>query len=332
MLKPTVQTLLYIFLYALVSVVWYPSANAQTPIYEGVYSEMHETPPLNRTKLVALTATQTPFRETAGKKGQPLSNVGIFDSDPAFVSASPHPLLEGFGPAEKSQTLRLANAGDADALYKLGLSSLYGVNSTQNQRVAERFFFYAAEKGNQDAKRYLASIQPVNEPTTQIKSSKVVKHTPFNGVKENVIAEATTTISPVIKEDVLVADIPAVQDVVEPETSIKVADGVIPLRVTPATDQRIYNSGSTDDGSTYVSKPQSRWVYLIYFALLITVLLVSLYAFFFIRHSVKTKKDLPEGFDKKVYLDLNPDVKMAKADAAYHYISHGRYEGRPYRY
>ncbi|WP_137126583.1 class I SAM-dependent methyltransferase [Roseomonas sp. HF4] len=43
-------------------------------------------------------------------------------------------------------------------------------------------------------------------------------------------------------------------------------------------------------------------------------------------------KRLPAGFDPNVYLDLNPDVRAAKMDAAKHYLRYGRREGRPFVY
>jgi hypothetical protein len=58
-----------------------------------------------------------------------------------------------------------------------------------------------------------------------------------------------------------------------------------------------------------------------------------------VRPRAKTPKDeklnrklgLPEGFDPERYLELNPDVKAAGADARQHYVSHGRQEGRPWQ-
>ena len=41
---------------------------------------------------------------------------------------------------------------------------------------------------------------------------------------------------------------------------------------------------------------------------------------------------LPADFDPDVYYRLNPDVAVAKLDAAAHYASHGRAEGRRYRF
>lgn len=41
---------------------------------------------------------------------------------------------------------------------------------------------------------------------------------------------------------------------------------------------------------------------------------------------------LPTDFDREAYYRLNPDVAIAKLDAAAHYLSHGKAEGRRYRY
>ena len=38
---------------------------------------------------------------------------------------------------------------------------------------------------------------------------------------------------------------------------------------------------------------------------------------------------LPEGFDAQRYLELNPDIAVAKLDPAVHYLSHGQFENRP---
>jgi SAM-dependent methyltransferase len=44
----------------------------------------------------------------------------------------------------------------------------------------------------------------------------------------------------------------------------------------------------------------------------------------------RTNASLPRGFDAKTYLQLNPDVRAAGADAAHHYLSYGWAEGRQY--
>lgn len=41
---------------------------------------------------------------------------------------------------------------------------------------------------------------------------------------------------------------------------------------------------------------------------------------------------LPDDFDREAYYRLNPDVAIAKLDAATHYLSHGKAEGRRYRF
>jgi len=50
-----------------------------------------------------------------------------------------------------------------------------------------------------------------------------------------------------------------------------------------------------------------------------------------LRTKVKTP-GLPQDFDRDAYYRLNPDVAIAKLDAAVHYLSHGKAEGRRYRY
>jgi hypothetical protein len=51
-----------------------------------------------------------------------------------------------------------------------------------------------------------------------------------------------------------------------------------------------------------------------------------------LRESLRGRSGLPDDFDPEVYYRLNPDVAVAKQDAAKHYLSHGRAEGRRYRY
>ena len=51
-----------------------------------------------------------------------------------------------------------------------------------------------------------------------------------------------------------------------------------------------------------------------------------------IRKRMKATPDLPEDFDAEAYYRLNPDVAVAKLDAAEHYLGHGKLEGRRYRY
>ena len=43
------------------------------------------------------------------------------------------------------------------------------------------------------------------------------------------------------------------------------------------------------------------------------------------------RSELPADFDAAEYLHLNPDVERSGADAAEHFLSHGRFEGRRYR-
>lgn len=51
-----------------------------------------------------------------------------------------------------------------------------------------------------------------------------------------------------------------------------------------------------------------------------------------VRKRIRIQAGLPADFDAEAYYRLNPDVAVAKLDAAEHYLSHGKTEGRRYRY
>ncbi|WP_420030930.1 phytanoyl-CoA dioxygenase family protein [Sphingomonas flavescens] len=51
-----------------------------------------------------------------------------------------------------------------------------------------------------------------------------------------------------------------------------------------------------------------------------------------IRRRMRTPAGLPDDFDPGAYYQLNPDVAVAKLDAVTHYLTHGKQEGRRYRY
>jgi hypothetical protein len=51
-----------------------------------------------------------------------------------------------------------------------------------------------------------------------------------------------------------------------------------------------------------------------------------------IKKRIKTPAGLPDDFDVDTYYRLNPDVAVAKLDATAHYLSHGKAEGRRYRF
>lgn len=50
------------------------------------------------------------------------------------------------------------------------------------------------------------------------------------------------------------------------------------------------------------------------------------------RKRIRTPADLPRDFDPDTYYRLNSDVAIARLDAATHYLTHGKLEGRRYRY
>ena len=51
-----------------------------------------------------------------------------------------------------------------------------------------------------------------------------------------------------------------------------------------------------------------------------------------IKQRVRNSRELPPGFSSEAYYHLNPDVAAAKLDPAEHYLSHGKAEGRRYRF
>lgn len=51
-----------------------------------------------------------------------------------------------------------------------------------------------------------------------------------------------------------------------------------------------------------------------------------------LRKRLRRPKGLPDDFDADTYYRLNPDVALARLDAAGHYLSHGKAEGRRYKF
>ena len=51
-----------------------------------------------------------------------------------------------------------------------------------------------------------------------------------------------------------------------------------------------------------------------------------------LRKRLETRAGLPNDFDAAAYYRLNPDVAVAKFDAASHYLHHGKVEGRRYKF
>lgn len=74
---------------------------------------------------------------------------------------------------QRTEAFRLAAAGDRDAFFQLGVSYLYGLNSVQNSKVAERFFFYAAQKGHLEANSYLSLAQASNDVPQAVKTAEI---------------------------------------------------------------------------------------------------------------------------------------------------------------
>jgi hypothetical protein len=51
-----------------------------------------------------------------------------------------------------------------------------------------------------------------------------------------------------------------------------------------------------------------------------------------LKKRLRARPELPDDFSAEAYYRLNPDVAVAKADAASHYLRHGRAEGRRYKF
>ena len=94
-------------------------------------------------------------------------------------NASAQTPREGLSYEEKAKVISLAKSGDAEAFYKLGLAHLSGNGADQNDAIAQRFFFYASEKGHVEANKYLIRITETVETPTLTKRSTPLK------IKEN---------------------------------------------------------------------------------------------------------------------------------------------------
>lgn len=92
----------------------------------------------------------------------------------------------------KTILIEQARMGDAEALYQLGLLHMSGREASLNDKVAARFFHYAAQKGHISAQQQLNLILPAPIATSKVRSaapkSKIVKP---NKVSEDILnAEA----------------------------------------------------------------------------------------------------------------------------------------------
>ncbi|MEP6342754.1 MAG: hypothetical protein ABJ275_05510 [Maricaulaceae bacterium] len=275
--------------------------------------------------------------------------------------------------AEKIETIRLAKAGDADALFKLGLSHFNNSHSAQGQVIAERFFYYASKKGHSQAKQYLIALQNINGVNSTIKpahkepvksrgvkpESKIQTNKYIN---EQVVAAAIINtpkgkreknkvgLNKYIDEQVGVRRYDRLND----QTDLTLAiEATIPpvetpyVKVAANIDQNKLIKSDVQANNLYHPKKElgkqpiykTIWVNLIKLLFFMTILLafiavVLVFAKFSLRSIsyIKGKKALPKDFDNKVYLILNPDVKLAGVKATTHYILHGEREGRRYKY
>lgn len=266
------------------------------------------------------------------------------------VNAFAQSAIDNFSYSEKTEAIRLAKAGDAEALYKLGLSHLQGVNAVQNHNVAERFFFYAAENGHAEATQFLRQTQHSYEASSPVKSTVLklpaikptlvkavdVKPAPIKPVQPKPKkrpmpqAEAVKTMTPKIADagETIRTKPPVI------ETTSKTPPS---LEVNKPLDAQAIKVASTSDGTSLDTsdaqpiKSKSKWRYFLYLLYFIGILLIAFLIYSLLSGYLKTKKLLPKGFNRRTYLKLNPDVKSAGHNAAAHYLHHGEREGRPYK-
>jgi len=274
------------------------------------------------------------------------------------LSANAQVASKSLSYAQKTEYITLAKSGDAEALYQLGLSHLEGLNSAQNEAVAQRFFFYAAKKNHAKAKHYLSLVKNLPETPTKVGPSLAKTTTP----------PITNTLEPVLPDDTPI--ILQARAESEPYRGEKVLAALVDLSdnnsttLSPLKDDidrgldedinktasaaHISNTASTAPTTTQESSlgtnilprktpnPQNPTGSITSFFLTIgsflTIGLILLPAIYLFSRKIlrqrQTAKGLPEGFNSRIYLALNPDVKSAGVNATHHYMNHGRFEGR----
>lgn len=270
---------------------------------------------------------------------------------------------------EKIETIHLAKAGDADALFKLGLSHFNDAHSAQGLAIAERFFFHASEKGHDKAKQYLITLRNISGINPAHKSPvKSGDIKPESKIKTNKSIDEQTVASSIIgapkydraKRKIKLNKFTDEQIIVQKHNGLDERTVVtlnynetIPpvetsyVKVAANFHQNKLIESDVQSNNFYhpkresVRKPIYKTIWmntikLLFFIakilLFIIFLLVSagfgLYLLFYINE----QKSLPKDFNRKVYLTLNPDVKLAGVKAADHYILHGKREGRQYKH
>ena len=270
-------------------------------------------------------------------------------------NASAQTPREGLSYEEKAKVISLAKSGDAEAFYKLGLAHLSGNGADQNDAIAQRFFFYASEKGHVEANKYLIRITETVEAPTLTKRSTPLK------IKENKqkniaeqkrkralrraeaeakrkkeqsekeqkkIVAKTVQVSKKAAEPSKAIIKEARLDIIDAPEKIKVAVTTInELPVASAVRSQTILSPNIPLTATKKQSTLSK-----YFLLTIGLLLLLAFAFFKYLRFVDMRNALPVGFDKKAYLHFNPDVSEAGVDPVHHFLYHGQSERRRFRY
>lgn len=90
-------------------------------------------------------------------------------------SAEAQALPADYSAAHKTLYIELARAGDADALYQLGLMHFHGLGASQNDKVARSFFTHASAKGHGQARQILATMAPVIVTKPKVETKPNIK-------------------------------------------------------------------------------------------------------------------------------------------------------------
>jgi len=253
--------------------------------------------------------------------------------------------IGSFSYSDKTETIRLAKAGDAEAFYRLGLSHLNGVNAVQSNDLAQRFFFYAAEKGHIDAKQYLIRLTPAQDAPKIIKPAKSKKHPATQLRKPQTMAsevkgEKAVQATLVTQAETITPNVNSKKTETKPDAVILPTRNTTP-KVQPVTQAKAepnpvklaLETEPTRKPSPFVkeAKPKPLWKYILYAICLIGICIIGLLIYSLIKGYRQTNEILPDDFNRRTYFKLNPDVKSSGMNAAMHYIKHGQYEDRPYR-
>ena len=154
--------------------------------------------------------------------------IGIITVLLMSVNANAQSTTLDFSYTQKTQTISLAKQGNAEAFYTLGLAHLHGINSPQNDTLAERFFFYAAQKGHPDAKRYLEQLTATPPSPALIGVSDAPTSSPIYTQSQPFNFDAGVMAKDVIAEEVIIAE--------EVTTKVVDAEKNVPEQITAETE------------------------------------------------------------------------------------------------